>query len=73
MPSRARRIATFYAVTVVVAHLVTTAYRVRGGSWNPLDTFVVANGIMLIPGLVAVAFTRWILRQPCECQYSDTE
>jgi CAAX protease family protein len=64
MPSRARRIATFYGVTFVVTHLITTAYRLRGGSWNSLDTFVVANGIMLIPGLVALIFTRWIFRQP---------
>jgi membrane protease YdiL (CAAX protease family) len=62
--SRARRIATFYVVTFVVTHLITTAYRLRGGSWNSLDTFVVANGIMLIPGLVALIFTRWILRAP---------
>jgi membrane protease YdiL (CAAX protease family) len=62
--SRTRRIATFYVVTFVVTHLITTAYRLRGGSWNSLDTFVVANGIMLIPGLVALIFTRWILRAP---------
>jgi len=64
MPSRARGIAAFYAVTFVVTHLITTAYRLRGGSWNSLDTFVVANGVMLIPGLVALIFTRWIFRQP---------
>ena len=64
MGSRARRISVFYVVTFVVTHLITTVYRLRGGSWNSLDTFVVANGIMLIPGLVALTFTRWILRAP---------
>ena len=47
-----------------MTHIITTAYRLRGGSWNSLDTFVVANGIMLIPGLTALVFTRWIFREP---------
>jgi uncharacterized protein len=59
-----RRIVLFYAATFVVTHLVTTAYRLRGGAWNALDTFVVANGIMLIPGLTALVFTRWVFREP---------
>jgi uncharacterized protein len=59
-----RRIAAFYVVAFVVTHLVTTAYRLRGGSWSSLDTFVVANGIMLIPGLTAIAFVRWVFREP---------
>jgi len=64
MRHRARRISVFYAMTFVVTHVITTAYRMRGGSWNSLDTFVVANGIMLIPGLVALTCTRWIFRAP---------
>jgi uncharacterized protein len=64
VPSPRRRIAAFYVATFVITHLVTTAYRLRGGSWNSLDTFVVANGIMLIPGLTAIAFTRWVFREP---------
>ena len=64
MRGPARRIAAFYAVTFALTHAVTTAYRLGGGSWNSLDTFVVANGIMLIPGLTAVVFTRWIFREP---------
>ena len=44
--------------------MVTTAYRLRGGVWNSLDTFVVANGIMVIPGLTALVFTRWVFREP---------
>jgi membrane protease YdiL (CAAX protease family) len=62
--SPGRRIAAFYVATFGLTHAVTTAYRLRGGSWNTLDTFVVANGIMLIPGLTALVFTRWILREP---------
>ncbi len=56
--------AAFYLATFALTHIVTTAYRLAGGSWNSLDTFVVANGIMLIPGLIALAFTRWIFREP---------
>lgn len=54
------RLAIFYAVTFAVTHAVTTGYRLRGGSWHSLDTFVVANGIMLVPGLLALLFARWI-------------
>jgi membrane protease YdiL (CAAX protease family) len=59
-----RRIAAFYIATFGVTHVLSTAYRLRGGSWTSLDTFVVANGLMLIPGLCALAFTRWVLREP---------
>jgi len=59
-----RRIAVFYGVLFGVTHAVTTVYRLRGGSWHSLDTFVVANGIMLIPGLTALAFARWLSPQP---------
>jgi len=31
---RWRRIAVFCAVVFLVTHAVTTAYRLRGGSWN---------------------------------------
>lgn len=55
-----RRIAVFYATVFAVTHTITTVYRLRGGSWHSLDTFVVANGIMLIPGLTAIAFARWL-------------
>ena len=64
MDARWRRIAIFYATVFVVTHAVTTAYRLRGGSWHTLDTFVVANGIMLIPGLTAIGLARWVFRQP---------
>jgi membrane protease YdiL (CAAX protease family) len=60
---RWRRVGTFYAVVFVATHLVTTAYRLRGGSWSSLDAFVVANGIMLIPGLTAIVFARLVLRE----------
>ena len=59
-----RRIAIFYVTVFAATHVVTTAYRLRGGSWGSLDAFVVANGIMLIPGLVAFGFARWIFREP---------
>jgi len=62
--TRARRIAAFTVATFVVTHLVTTTYRLQGGSWTSLDTFLVANGIMLIPGLTAIVFVRWIFREP---------
>ena len=63
-PQQRRRIAAFYAVVFGLTHAVTTVYRLRGGSWHSLDVFVVANGIMLIPGLTAVAFARRFSRQP---------
>jgi uncharacterized protein len=59
-----RRIAIFYATLFAATHIVTTAYRLRGGSWNTLDTFVVANGIMLIPGATTLVFARWIFPEP---------
>lgn len=62
--STSRWIATYFAVTFVVTHVVTTAYRLAGGSWHSLDTFVVANGIMLIPGLVAIPFARRRFPEP---------
>jgi CAAX protease family protein len=62
--ARARRIGLFYAAVFAATHVVTTAYRLRGGSWRSLDTFVVANGIMLIPGLTAIVFARWVFREP---------
>lgn len=62
--SRLRRIAGFYGAVVLATHVVTTVYRLRGGSWRSLDTFVVANGIMVIPGLVAVVFARWVFHEP---------
>ena len=40
----ARRIGIFYAVAFVATHAVTTAYRLHGGSWNTLDTFVARTG-----------------------------
>lgn len=64
MTSALRRVAGFYGVVFLATHLVTTAFRLGGGSWNSLDTFVVANGIMVIPGLTAVVFARWVLREP---------
>jgi len=63
-PTPGRRIAVFYGATFLLTHAVTTAYRLRGGSWHSLDTFLVANGIMLIPGLMALAFARWIFDEP---------
>ena len=58
------RIALFYGAVFGVTHAVTTLYRLRGGSWHSLDTFVVANGIMLLPGLTAIAFARWLSPLP---------
>jgi len=63
-PTRGRRIAIFYGATFALTHAVTTAYRLLGGSWHSLDTFLVANGIMLIPGLMALGFARWIFHEP---------
>jgi len=63
-PAPGRRIAVFYGTTFALTHAVTTAYRLAGGSWHSLDTFLVANGIMLIPGLMALVFARWIFPEP---------
>jgi len=64
VPGPGRRILAFYTATFALTHIITTAYRLRGGTWNSLDTFVVANGIMLIPGATALVFTRWVFREP---------
>ena len=49
--NRRSGVAAFYVVTFALTHVITTVYRLRGGSWHSLDTFLVANGIMLIPWL----------------------
>ena len=48
----------------VATHVITTTYRLLGGSWNSLDVFVVANGIMLVPGLTALLFAWRVFREP---------
>jgi len=58
------RVAQFYLLVFVATHAVTTTYRMRGGTWNSMGVFLVANGIMLIPGLAAILFVRFVLRQP---------
>jgi membrane protease YdiL (CAAX protease family) len=64
MGTRARRVGVFYAAVFLATHAVTTAYRLRGGSWTGPGAFVVANGIMLVPGLTALVFARWVSREP---------
>jgi membrane protease YdiL (CAAX protease family) len=59
-----RRTGWFYVAVFVATHVITTAYRLRGGTWNSLDVFVLANGIMLVPGLTALVFARWVFREP---------
>jgi membrane protease YdiL (CAAX protease family) len=62
--ARGRRVGVFYAAVFLATHAVTTAYRLRGGSWTGPGAFVVANGVMLIPGVVAIVFARLASREP---------
>jgi len=51
-------------VVFAATHVVTTSYRLLGGTWNSIRVLVVANGIMLIPGLTAILFVGWVFREP---------
>jgi hypothetical protein len=64
MATSSRQIGWFYAAVFVATHVITTVYRLRGGVWSSLDVFVLSNGIMLVPGLTALLFARWVFRQP---------
>jgi uncharacterized protein len=64
MHNSAKNVALSYLAIFAGTHVVTIGYGLSGRSWLGLDTFVVANGIMLIPGLVALALARWFFRQP---------
>jgi membrane protease YdiL (CAAX protease family) len=59
-----QKIAAFYVAVFGVTHLLAAVYRLHGGSWNSLDSFIVANVVMLIPGLTAIVFVRWVFREP---------
>ena len=59
-----RRVVAFYLTVLLATHVVTTTYRLMGGTWNSMGVFLVANGIMLIPGLTAVLFVRFAWREP---------
>lgn len=59
-----RRVAQFYLTVFAATHVVTTSYRLLGGTWSSIDVFLVANGIMLIPGVTAILFVRWVFREP---------
>jgi membrane protease YdiL (CAAX protease family) len=59
-----RRVTQFYLVVFAVTHLVTTRYRLLGGTCNSIGVFLVANGIMLIPGVTAIVFVRWVFHEP---------
>ena len=64
MKSARQKIAAFYVAVFGVTHLLAALYRLHGGSWNSLDSFIVANVAMLIPGLTAIVFVRWMFHQP---------
>lgn len=58
------RVFIYYAGVFVFTHAGAAAYLLQGGSWSEPDSFVVANLLMLIPGLVAAAAARWLFRAP---------
>src|SRR5689334_19441593 len=62
--TRGRRVALCYAVTFLVTHALSFGYLLSGGSFRRLDSFVFANLVMLVPGLVAAGLTRFVFRKP---------
>lgn len=54
----------YYAVVFLVTHALAVLYLLGGGSWSRPDSFLIANLMMLIPGLVAVGASRWVFRVP---------
>ncbi|MET0791385.1 MAG: CPBP family intramembrane glutamic endopeptidase [Polyangiaceae bacterium] len=59
-----RRAASYYACLFLTSHALAGAYLWSGGSWRRPDSLLVANLIMLVPGLLAVSMVRWIFRSP---------
>src|SRR4051812_47123684 len=57
------RAGAYYACLFLVTHALAGAY-LASGSWRRPDSLLVANLIMLVPGLVAVAMLRWVFRAP---------
>ncbi|HYP99879.1 MAG TPA: CPBP family intramembrane glutamic endopeptidase [Polyangiaceae bacterium] len=58
------RVLGYYGATFLVTHALVAGYLLSGGSFRRLDSFVFANAAMLVPGLVAVCFTRFVFREP---------
>ena len=54
----------FYAATFVVTHGASMAYVLAGGSWGDPASYVVANALMLCPGMVAVLLQYLVFREP---------
>lgn len=59
-----RRALSYYAATFFLTHALGGAYILCGGSWSGPDSFLVANLLMLVPGLTAAAAARWLFREP---------
>lgn len=59
-----RRVAGYYAGLFLLTHALAGAYILSGGSWRRPDSMLVANLIMLVPGLSAVAWVRWVWHEP---------
>ncbi len=58
------RAAAYYACLFLLTHALAAAYLASGGSWRRPDSLLVANLIMLVPGVVAVVLLRWVFRKP---------
>ena len=59
-----QRAAAYYGVTFLITHGLAAGYLGAGGSWRRPDSFLVANLIMLVPGVVAALMARWSFREP---------
>ncbi len=59
-----RRVAGYYAVLFLLTHALAGAYLLRGGSWRRPASMLVANLIMLVPGLLALAAVRGVFHEP---------
>jgi uncharacterized protein len=64
VPVRWSRVAAFYGLTFALTHGAAACYRLGGGSWSSMSAFVAANALMLVPGLVALAFSTLAPREP---------
>ncbi len=59
-----KKVAIYYLVTMGVTHGLSFSYVALGGVWGTPGSYVVANALMLCPGLVALGLERWVYHEP---------